>query len=121
MKPLSTWLPFLNWPKLTPELLKSEVSAGFIVALLMVPQSVAYAALAGMPLVTGLYAALLPALGGRDVGRHTSFVNRPNCIDLCADQRHPFGLGRTRLALVGGHGHLVGVDGWLSSTVNGRL
>ena len=64
MKPLSTWLPFLNWPKLTPELLKSEVSAGFIVALLMVPQSVAYAALAGMPLVTGLYAALLPALVG---------------------------------------------------------
>jgi SulP family sulfate permease len=64
MKPLSTWLPFLNWPKLTPELFKSEVSAGFIVALLMVPQSVAYAALAGMPLVTGLYAALLPALVG---------------------------------------------------------
>ena len=30
----------------------------------MVPQSVAYAALAGMPLVTGLYAALLPALVG---------------------------------------------------------
>jgi SulP family sulfate permease len=64
MKPLSTWLPFLRWPKLTPELFKSEVSAGFIVALLMVPQSVAYAALAGMPLVTGLYAALLPALIG---------------------------------------------------------
>lgn len=64
MKPVSTWLPFLNWPKLTPELFKSEVSAGFIVALLMVPQSVAYAALAGMPLVTGLYAALLPALVG---------------------------------------------------------
>ena len=64
MKPISTWLPFLNWPKLTPELFKSEVSAGFIVALLMVPQSVAYAALAGMPLVTGLYAALLPALVG---------------------------------------------------------
>jgi SulP family sulfate permease len=30
----------------------------------MVPQSVAYAALAGMPLVTGLYAALLPAIVG---------------------------------------------------------
>ena len=64
MKPLSTWLPFLNWPKLTPELFKGEVSAGFIVALLMVPQSVAYAALAGMPLVTGLYAALIPAMVG---------------------------------------------------------
>ena len=64
MKPLSTWLPFLNWPRLTPQLFKSEWTAGFVVALLMVPQSVAYAALAGMPLVTGLYAALLPALVG---------------------------------------------------------
>lgn len=64
MKPLSHWLPFLNWPRLTPELFKSEWTAGFVVALLMVPQSVAYAALAGMPLVTGLYAALLPALVG---------------------------------------------------------
>jgi SulP family sulfate permease len=64
MKSLSTWLPFLNWPRLTPQLIKNEGSAGFVVALLMVPQSVAYAALAGMPLVTGLYAALLPALVG---------------------------------------------------------
>jgi SulP family sulfate permease len=32
------------------------------VALVMVPQAVAYAQLAGMPLVTGLYACLLPAL-----------------------------------------------------------
>ncbi|NDH06081.1 sodium-independent anion transporter, partial [bacterium] len=43
---------------------RNEWTAGFSVALLMVPQSVAYAALAGMPLVTGLYAALLPALVG---------------------------------------------------------
>ncbi len=38
--------------------------AGLTVALVLIPQSVAYAALAGMPLVTGLYAALLPALVG---------------------------------------------------------
>ena len=30
--------------------------------MVLVPQAVAYAALAGMPLVTGLYAALMPAL-----------------------------------------------------------
>jgi SulP family sulfate permease len=36
--------------------------AGVTVALVMVPQAVAYAQLAGMPLVTGLYACLLPAL-----------------------------------------------------------
>lgn len=32
------------------------------VALVMIPQSVAYAGLAGMPLITGLYATFLPAL-----------------------------------------------------------
>jgi SulP family sulfate permease len=57
-------LPFLNWPRLTPELLRNDAVAGLTVALLMIPQSVAYAALAGMPLITGLYAAVLPALVG---------------------------------------------------------
>jgi SulP family sulfate permease len=64
MTSLKAWLPFLNWPRLTPQLFRNEWTAGFSVALLMVPQSVAYAALAGMPLVTGLYAALLPAIVG---------------------------------------------------------
>ena len=32
------------------------------VGLMLVPQGVAYAALAGMPLITGIYASLLPAL-----------------------------------------------------------
>lgn len=43
-------------------MLRGELTAGLTVALVMVPQSVAYAGLAGMPLVTGLYAAFLPAL-----------------------------------------------------------
>lgn len=64
MKSLQAWLPFLKWPRLSPEGFRNEWFAGFSVALLMVPQSVAYAALAGMPLVTGLYAALLPAVVG---------------------------------------------------------
>jgi sulfate permease, SulP family len=58
------WFPFLQWPRLDAKLLRNEIVAGITVALVLVPQSVAYAALAGMPLVTGLYAALLPALVG---------------------------------------------------------
>jgi sulfate permease, SulP family len=54
--------PFLAWPRLTLPLLKSEMSAGVTVGLMMIPQCVAYAAVAGMPLVTGIYASLLPAL-----------------------------------------------------------
>ena len=64
MTRLQRWLPFLKWPRPDAALLRHEAIAGLTVALLMVPQSVAYAALAGMPLITGLYAAVLPALVG---------------------------------------------------------
>jgi len=55
-------LPFLHWPRPTGALLHSEVFAGLSVGLMVIPQGVAYAALAGMPLITGIYASLLPAL-----------------------------------------------------------
>jgi len=59
---LTRLLPFLNWPRLTPTLLRGEAIAGLTVGLMAIPQGVAYAALAGMPLVTGVYASLLPTL-----------------------------------------------------------
>ncbi|WP_310611033.1 SulP family inorganic anion transporter [Limnohabitans sp.] len=55
-------LPFLNWPRPSAQLLKSEAFAGLSVGLMVIPQGVAYATLAGMPLITGIYASLLPAL-----------------------------------------------------------
>ncbi|MBL0919256.1 MAG: SulP family inorganic anion transporter [Hydrogenophaga sp.] len=54
--------PFLQWPRPDAALLRGEALAGLTVGLMVIPQGVAYAALAGMPLVTGIYAALLPAL-----------------------------------------------------------
>ena len=65
MRDLKHWLPFLNWPRPTPQLLKSEAFAGLSVGLMVIPQGVAYAALAGMPLITGMYASLIPALPTR--------------------------------------------------------
>ncbi|MFM1907160.1 MAG: hypothetical protein RLZZ591_837 [Pseudomonadota bacterium] len=62
MMHLHRLLPFLNWPRPTAALLRSEAMAGLAVGLMVIPQGVAYAALAGMPLVTGIYASLLPAL-----------------------------------------------------------
>jgi SulP family sulfate permease len=58
----SRWLPFLRWPRPGAGLIRGELAAGLTVAVVVIPQSVAYAGLAGMPLVTGLYAAFLPAL-----------------------------------------------------------
>jgi SulP family sulfate permease len=62
MRKQSRWFPFLHWPRPTKGLLHAEAIAALTVAVVMIPQSVAYAGLAGMPLVTGLYATFLPAL-----------------------------------------------------------
>lgn len=62
MRHLARWLPFLDWPRPDWPLMQGEVVAGLTVSLIIVPQAVAYAALAGMPLVTGIYASFLPAL-----------------------------------------------------------
>ena len=55
-------LPFLRWPRPSMALLRGEALAGLSVGLMVIPQGVAYAQLAGMPLVTGIYASMLPAL-----------------------------------------------------------
>ncbi len=62
MPDLRHWFPFLRWPRPDAALLRNELGAALTVALVMIPQSVAYAGLAGMPLITGLYATFLPAL-----------------------------------------------------------
>ena len=62
MVSLRRWLPFLSWPRPDAALLRGEVLAGLTVGLMIIPQGVAYAALAGMPLATGIYASLLPTL-----------------------------------------------------------
>lgn len=79
-KAWSRRLPFLNWPRLTRELLRTELQAGLSVALLMIPQAVAYAGLAGMPLVTGLYAAAWPALIGVLFGGSTRLSIGPSAL-----------------------------------------
>ena len=59
---MQRFLTFRQWPRLTVPLARNEALAGLTVALVMIPQAVAYAGLAGMPLVTGLYTCLIPAL-----------------------------------------------------------
>jgi SulP family sulfate permease len=61
---LRRYFPFLSWPRPTRQSLKRDVWAGITVGLVLVPQALAYATLAGMPPHTGLYAALLPSIIG---------------------------------------------------------
>ncbi len=62
MQSVKRIFPFLNWPRPSAQILRQEAFAGLSVGLMVIPQGVAYAALAGMPLITGIYASLLPAL-----------------------------------------------------------
>jgi len=53
--------PFLEWlPGYGARHLKADLFAGLTVALVLIPQSMAYAQLAGLPAYYGLYAAFLP-------------------------------------------------------------
>jgi SulP family sulfate permease len=69
------FLPFLRWFPINRATLKSDLTAGVTVALVLIPQSMAYAQLAGLPVVYGLYAAFVPvivaALWGSSAQLHT--------------------------------------------------
>lgn len=60
MQAYKRFLPFLRWFPITGENLKLDFMAGLTVALVLIPQSMAYAQLAGLPAYYGLYAAFLP-------------------------------------------------------------
>ncbi len=59
---LQAWLPFLRWFPMTQETVRADAISGITVALLLVPQSMAYAQLAGLPVVYGLYASVVPVI-----------------------------------------------------------
>ncbi|MBL0420150.1 SulP family inorganic anion transporter [Ramlibacter sp. AW1] len=80
MRSLRSWFPFLDWPRLDGTLLRGELSAAITIAVVMIPQSVAYAGLAGMPLVTGLYATFLPALAAVLFSRSTRLSVGPSAL-----------------------------------------
>jgi SulP family sulfate permease len=58
---LKTLLPFLDWaPAYTRAAAANDLVAAVIVTVMLVPQSLAYAMLAGLPPEVGLYASILP-------------------------------------------------------------
>jgi len=57
--------PFLSWRReINRDSLKADLTAGITVALVAIPQSLAYAQLAGVPAYFGLYAILVPSVIG---------------------------------------------------------
>jgi len=61
-KNIARFFPFISWWPLRGETLRADLIAGITVALVLIPQSMAYAQLAGLPAYYGLYAAFLPGM-----------------------------------------------------------
>lgn len=60
---LKQLIPLLDWlPQYNREMLAGDLSAGITVGVLLIPQGMAYALIAGLPPVYGLYAAIVPQL-----------------------------------------------------------
>ena len=60
---LQRFLPFLAWwPLVNRETLLADLKAGLTGSLILVPQGVAFATIAGMPPEYGLYAAMVPVV-----------------------------------------------------------
>ena len=70
--------PFLRWRSLvTRENLRSDFSAGLTGAIVVLPQGVAFAAIAGMPPEYGLYAGMIPAIVAALFGSSWHLVSGP--------------------------------------------
>lgn len=61
--PLYRWIPALGWmSQYQRQDLRGDLIAGITVAMMLIPQAMSYALLAGLPPYIGLYASVLPLL-----------------------------------------------------------
>jgi SulP family sulfate permease len=77
---LTRLFPFLRWFPLRADTLRADAIAGVSVALVLVPQSMAYAQLAGMPAYYGLYAAFLPVIVAALWGSSNQLATGPAAV-----------------------------------------
>ena len=82
---MKRFFPFLRWSQLwrDPAIAQADLLAGLTGAVVVLPQAVAYATLAGMPIQYGLYAAMVPCLVAALFGSSRLMVTGPaNAISL---------------------------------------
>jgi len=69
-------------PTVTGETLRADAIAGLTVGVMLIPQSMAYAVIAGMPPIYGLYAGLVPLLTYPLFGSSRHLALGPVAIDM---------------------------------------
>ncbi|NWG86189.1 MAG: STAS domain-containing protein [Hydrogenophilaceae bacterium] len=80
MNAFARFLPFLRWFPLSGGSIKVDLVAGITVALVLIPQSMAYAQLAGLPAYYGLYAAFLPGMVAAMWGSSSQLATGPVAV-----------------------------------------
>ncbi len=81
---LAQFLPMLRWrARVNRDTLRADLGAGAVGAIVVLPQGIAFATLAGMPPEYGLYAAMVPAVIAALWGSSWHLVSGPtNAISL---------------------------------------
>ena len=80
-KRLARYLPCLEWARqYDREAAGKDALAAVIVTLMLIPQSLAYAMLAGLPPVTGLYASILPLVAYTLFGTSRTLAVGPTAV-----------------------------------------
>lgn len=75
------WLPVLSWGKTYDRgQWSADMLAAGIVTLMLIPQSLAYAMLAGLPPQAGLYASMLPLLAYAVFGSSRTLAVGPAAV-----------------------------------------
>ncbi|MBD3637899.1 MAG: sulfate permease [Crocinitomicaceae bacterium] len=79
---MKRYFPILNWlPGYSKQQLKGDLPAGLTVGIILIPQGMAYAMIAGLPPVFGLYAALIPQVIYAILGTSRQLAVGPVAMD----------------------------------------
>ncbi|MET2986592.1 SulP family inorganic anion transporter [Aureibaculum conchae] len=79
---MSKIFPILDWlPNYKTSFLRGDIFAGLTIGIILIPQGIAYAIIAGLPPIYGLYTALIPQLIYTVFGTSRQLSTGPTALD----------------------------------------
>lgn len=120
MQLLKRYIPFLSWiSTYNKSMLMSDTVAGLTVGIMLIPQGMAYAMLAGLPPEYGLYSALIPQVVYAFLGTSRQLAVGPVAMDsllvasivsaLAANPEHYIDLAITLALMMGALQFILGI------------
>ena len=79
---IKKFIPILEWlPNYKREFFKNDLGAGLAVGIMLIPQGIAYAMIAGLPPIYGLYTAMIPQIIYAIFGTSRQLAGGPVAMD----------------------------------------